>query len=457
MTEVWAKWEGEVINGAFPLRRFLSGSDHSGIFLTECTAQNVAAAAIKLIPADAAFAETQLSHWKMAAAAAHPRLVRLLDAGRCRLDDQPFLFVVMEYAEETLSQILPQRALTPDEVREMLLPILEALAFLHGKNLVQGELKPPNVLVVGDQLKLASDNMRPAGEPRTGIAKTLLYDPPEAENGRISAAGDMWALGITLVEALIQRTPEWPQERSEPLALPAGLPEKLGDTIRSCLNRNPADRPTAAGLVAEFNPPPQEPVVSIQERQFVPAVPAVPAVPVAPVAPVVPVVAVVAVVAVLILVVAVWGGLRMLHRHRDSPPPAAPPEVSVPASAANPAPPPAPASHPVSRPLQPPAPSSADAVPSVLHQEIPDVPQSASGTIQGRLTVAVRVTVDSGGNVVDETLKIPGPSKYFTRLASAAARKWKFAPAADPGSREWLVWFEFTRGGTTARAANPKP
>src|ERR1700684_333808 len=160
MTEVWAKWEGEVVNGAFPLRRLLSGSGESGVFLTESTAQNGAAAAIKIVPADAVFAETQLAHWQAAAALSHPHLIRPLDAGRCPLEDQPFLFVVMEYAEETLSQILPQRALTADEVGEMLLPTLEALAFLHDKNLVQGELKPPNVLVVGDQVKLASDNIR---------------------------------------------------------------------------------------------------------------------------------------------------------------------------------------------------------------------------------------------------------------------------------------------------------
>src|SRR2546429_2219844 len=31
--------------------------------------------------------------------------------------------------------------LTPDEAQEMLLPALDALAFLHGKNLVQGDRK----------------------------------------------------------------------------------------------------------------------------------------------------------------------------------------------------------------------------------------------------------------------------------------------------------------------------
>jgi hypothetical protein len=34
-----------------------------------------------------------------------------------------------------------------------------------------------------------------------------------------------------------------------------------------------------------------------------------------------------------------------------------------------------------------------------------------------------------------------------------AAKKWKFAQTADHVSRVWLLHFEFTRAGTTARAA----
>src|SRR5216684_4040115 len=190
MTEVWTKWEGQVINGVFPLLRVLSASDHSAVFLTEYKAQHLPNAALKLVPAVPALAQAQLSHWTTAATLSHPHLIRLLEVGRCQLGDLQFLFVVMEYAEQTLSQILPQRALTPDEVREMLLPTLNALAFLHGKNLVQGQLKPSNILAVNDQLKLASDTVRPAGESSASIAKSSVYDPPEAKDGSFSTAGD---------------------------------------------------------------------------------------------------------------------------------------------------------------------------------------------------------------------------------------------------------------------------
>ena len=84
--------------------------------------------------------------------------------GGCQLDGLPYLYVVMEYADQTLAQLLQHRALTDEEAREMLRPTLDALAFLHGRNLVQGQLKPANILVVGDQLKLASDTIRRVSE-----------------------------------------------------------------------------------------------------------------------------------------------------------------------------------------------------------------------------------------------------------------------------------------------------
>ena len=469
MTEVWPNWQSEVINGVYPLRRFLSGSDQSAVFLTECKAQDVPTAAIKIIPAERVLTEAQLSHWMTAAGLSHPHLIRLLDAGHCQIGGRQFLFVVMEYAEQTLSQVLAHRALTPEEVREMLLPTLDALAFLHRKNLVQGQLKPANFLVVNDQLKLASDTIRPAGEPRASIAKSSLYDPPEAKDGRISAAGDIWGLGITMVEALTQSLP-WPDERSETACLPTTLPATFADAVQRCLSHNPARRPTATDLAVQFKRAPQASVVSVpqavvrvapgraapprespKQRWLVPTT-----------------------VAVLVLLVAVWGGLRLFQSHPNSrqsqqtagapaaapqnpaTPLSAPPEVAAPSASAKsraskPAPP-----RPVSRRSDQPAQPLADASPAVVHEQIPSVPRSARATIHGHIKVAVLVIVDPSGNVIDALLQNPGPSWYFARLAREAARKWTFAPADKQDSREWLLRFEFSRRGTTGHATTPR-
>jgi TonB family protein len=65
--------------------------------------------------------------------------------------------------------------------------------------------------------------------------------------------------------------------------------------------------------------------------------------------------------------------------------------------------------------------------------------------------VAVRVTVDRSGNVINETFDELGPSPYFARISMQAARKWKFNPAEDR-SRQWVLRFEFSREGTEGHA-----
>jgi serine/threonine protein kinase len=464
----WTRWESLVINGVFPLRHFLSRSNHSVVFLTESQAQNVPDAAIKLIP-EPPLAEAQLSHWRAIAALSHPHLIRLFDAGHCELGGHPFLFVVMEYAEQTLAQILPHRPLSVREVREMLPPALDALAFLHGKNLVQGQVKPPNFLVVGDQLKLASDTVRPSGESTAGIAESSPYDPPEANTGGISAAADIWGLGATIVEALTQCLPSWPDANSETASLPATLPAEFVDTSRRCLRRNPAERPTINDLKAQVALAPSAPVASqVDPAPPPPVISQVDPAPLPPAASITrPVVleaageatptvktpkknSLLLTVAVLLVVLAAaWAGLHRLRSHAGSPQlPSSASQASLQRAAPPAAAPPNPGAA-----QNPKLPRSAPAF--VLHQEIPDVPRSARDSIRGHIKVTVRVTVDRSGNVVGETLANPGSSKYFAHLAAEAAKKWKFASADNQESRVLLLRFEFTRAGTTGHAVAP--
>lgn len=430
MTEVWTKWEGEAINGAFPLRRYLSGSDHSGVFLSEYRARSLPNAAIKIVPADPVRAGLRLSHWRTAAGLSHPHLIRLFEGGHCQLGGQQFLFVVMEYAEQTLAQVLRTRALTLDEVKEMLLPTLDALAFLHRMNLVHGQLKPSNFLVVDDQLKLASDTIGPAGE-----------------GARMSAAEDIRALGITVVEALTRRPPGGPDEGSDNASLPATLPPAFVDMVRRCLSVDPAQRPTATDLKAQFKRAPPAAAVSSVVPRVVPAAPgrAVPAQKLADRRLFAPAVAA----ALVIILVAAWGVFRLVHGGPDSRQSASGDSQSPAQAAAA-----APASVSQSPKASVPAPAEVSTgSPPVVHEQIPDVSRVARGTIRGHIKVAVRVTVDSSGNVIAETLENPGPSKYFARSATAAAKQWKFAPADSQHSREWLLWFDFSRGGTTGYAS----
>jgi hypothetical protein len=47
----------------------------------------------------------------------------------------------------------------------------------------------------------------------------------------------------------------------------------------------------------------------------------------------------------------------------------------------------------------------------------------------------------------------PGPSRYFARVATEAARQWTFAPNGTEDRRVKVVRFYFKRSGVTARLA----
>jgi outer membrane biosynthesis protein TonB len=68
----------------------------------------------------------------------------------------------------------------------------------------------------------------------------------------------------------------------------------------------------------------------------------------------------------------------------------------------------------------------------------------------------VRVTADESGNVISDNLDHPGPSNYFAKVATQAARKWKFVPDGRKSGGVWLIHFEFARTGTTAHATGAK-
>src|SRR5467141_3011273 len=253
MSDIWTQSEGQVIDNRFRLRQYLGGADDSAVFLTQLDNPQSQRAAIKFIPAGPN-ADLQLSLWRRVKQLEHPNLLRIFEAGRWRLQNRDRLYVVMEYAEENLSQILPQRSLTESEVREMLGPVLDALVFLHGKGLVHSRIKPSNILATADQLKLSTDALFPIGESRKSSSRFDVHDAPETAASPLTPAADVWSLGLTLVETLTQHVPALqPGSQADPI-VPDILPQPLLDIARHALRREPRRRWTIAEIAARFNP-----------------------------------------------------------------------------------------------------------------------------------------------------------------------------------------------------------
>jgi TonB family protein len=451
-TEAWKTWEGRVVDGKYPLRQWLGGSDHSAVFLTQKLGKGNENAAIKLIEADGPDADRELARLRAAAKLSHPNLISIFEAGRARLDSTPVLYFVMEFAEEDLSQILPQRPLAPSEVSDMLAPLLDALSYLLDNGLVHGRIRPSNVLAVGDQLKLSSDHATKIGEPNSVRRAIGVYDAPEISSGLASPESDVWSLGVTIVAALTQKAV--PAAQGDP-GLPGGLPEPFRGIARECLHHDPKQRCSVADIRARLQPAGR----SVPAESSVPAAVSVPAESVLPDYDLEPVPEsssnlrsiVIGIVLVVVAALVVWG----LMRPRATDTVVETPETS------QPSPQPAPATAPLKPdPVTPSKRTGSASNPTttgtggaVVHQVIPDIPKSARNTITGVIKVSVRVEVDPSGKVTSEKLKTTGPSKYFAGQALKAAQGWQFAPAqadGQPTTSAWLLTFRFRRGSTDA-------
>ena len=432
LIEEWKKWEGRVVDGKFPLRQWLGGSEHSAVFLTDRSANGSQKAAIKLIPAEAFSSDTmdeaaQLSLWAEGARISHSHLIRLFESGRGKLDDRNFLYVVMQYAEENLAQILPQRPLSPAEVGEMLPPIAETLNFLHRAGLVHGHIKPANIMAVGNELKISSDGLRKVGERDKQTPSA--YIAPEVASTGLSPATDVWSVGAMLVAVLTQHEPELSKANDVAVAIPQSVPQPFSEIAQRCLRFDPRKRCTLDEILgkpkAQENPPAKRvEVAEPAKRRNVWLI--------------LPVVVVMAA-----IILAVWFG-RKSHPSSDS----SATESSSPATA------------------QPSAPPADTALPArtlhgkVLQEVPPDVSPGARRTITGHIKVGVQVSVDASGNVSEARLVSPGPSKYFARQAVTAARGWKFTPPqvnGRPATSEWILRFQFGRTSTQVSPTETKP
>src|SRR5271167_494812 len=456
----WQQWEGHVIDGRFSLRQYLGGSEQSAVYLTEI---NGSKAAIKLIPADAAYAQAQVSRWELARKLSHPHLVRIMETGRHAHDQQDVFFAVMEYADENLAEVVPGRALTPVEAHQMLVPTLDALNYLHGQGIVHGNIKPANIMAVGDELKLSSDGVRPVGKSEESAGSGNVYDAPEYASGAISPSGDVWSLGMTLVEALTNRLPAWDRADNNDPQLPESVPQPFDDIAKHCLSRDPGRRWSTTEIRKRLVGPPvaaqqdiaKQEISTVAQGHQLPAPAAQRSVPSLQAGE-----TIVkspgttwrrrgfresaAVIIIIIILVVIGAVVWRFYHGSGTPQPAS--TTSAQPSPASPTPPT----------------TNGRVVDhgAVTHKVLPEVPQKAVNTITGTVNVKVKVGVDTSGVVSHATLESRGPSRYFANEALQAARKWTFTPPTVDGRAvpsEWSLTFEFKRNGTKAVPQRTSP
>ncbi|WP_407294407.1 serine/threonine-protein kinase [Stutzerimonas zhaodongensis] len=175
-------------------------------------------------------------------------------------------FITLELLKgPTLDQLLSERpdGLAWDELREIALPLIEALAFSHSRGVIHGDIKPSNVILAEDGLRLFDFGL---GQPLEGVlnnlprlsrtrfkAWTTRYAAPELLDGaEPSEASDLYALGCLLYEMASGSHPfrRLSARQAKAMALDKQLrrPPKLAHgwpTLRAALSFD-ADKRTAS-------------------------------------------------------------------------------------------------------------------------------------------------------------------------------------------------------------------
>ncbi len=149
----------------------------------------------------------------------HPNVAAVYDVepGDPATGREPFY--VMEYCRDgsLADRLKVAGRMSPNELVPIVAAVSEGLAELHRHGLIHRDIKPANILFASDRPMLADFGVAWSQEPRDGDPLTLPgstpgtepYLSPELAAGTPpSAASDVYALGVTIFQALTGQYPQ---------------------------------------------------------------------------------------------------------------------------------------------------------------------------------------------------------------------------------------------------------
>ena len=179
--------------------------------------------------------------------------------------------IIMELLEgRPLGEVMCDERLPLSRIKNLMQQVASALAFAHRRSIVHRDIKPDNIMVVGDDHVKVTDfgiariiQEGTSLATRTGMAMgTPLYMSPEQIEGhKIDGRTDIYSFGAVLYQLATNRPPFEGQDPltiafkhvhkapAPPGEVSADVPGDWEDLILKCLAKNPDDRiQTAAAL-----------------------------------------------------------------------------------------------------------------------------------------------------------------------------------------------------------------
>ncbi|MRS12581.1 MAG: Stk1 family PASTA domain-containing Ser/Thr kinase [Actinobacteria bacterium] len=197
-----------------------------------------------------------------AANLSHPNIVNMYDWGR----EGETYYIVMEHVAGTdLKTLVTQRGpLDPAKAAEYAAQVCAALSVAHGYDVIHRDIKPHNIVLTPDgTIKVMDFGIARAGNTTmtqtNSVLGTAQYISPEQAQGKpLTAASDLYSLGVTLYELATGRLPfdaETPvatalaqvnEEPVPPRQIRGSIPPALEAVILRAMRKDPAERYASA-------------------------------------------------------------------------------------------------------------------------------------------------------------------------------------------------------------------
>lgn len=199
----------------------------------------------------------------------HPYFMRLLAADT----DGERPFIELEYLDgPRLSTLLRRHGVF---VGEQLYPLGRQLAaavqYLHKQGLLHLDVKPTNIIMgpVPRLIDLSiARRMDEVPKLRHQLGTDAYMAPEQCDRSLLHTIGpatDVWGIGVTVYEAATKQLPfpkgtrggtdeeRWPQLVHDPAPPHHKVKDRVASVIMSCLERDPANRPTPLELFDAFD------------------------------------------------------------------------------------------------------------------------------------------------------------------------------------------------------------
>jgi serine/threonine protein kinase len=187
----------------------------------------------------------------------HPHIVRAYETIR---EPRPAL-ILETLTGATLAYLIDTspRRLPLTDIAHLGLHLCSAVQYLHRHGILHLDLKPSNIVSECQRAKILDLSIaRPPGRVKEGAGTRNYMAPEQARGDHVGPAADVWGIGAVLFEAATGELPfgapddedryEQLERRAEPVRSYRRVPAAFNELVGSCLEPEPARRPTLEEL-----------------------------------------------------------------------------------------------------------------------------------------------------------------------------------------------------------------